>query len=251
MKIVSFNVCMNNNINGRTIAERAVDLKTILDRYDPDVIGIQEARPYWLEAFDQLFSEYAYVNRWRKTTNEEGTPILWKKDKFDLLDSGYFWFSDTPDEESGGWDDYAGCYRICMWVKLREKASGKEFYHYNTHYGFGATQQPKYAPLIFSKMDAAGAKTAFLTADFNLNEKSPCYAQLAERLLDCNKATTNVKGRTYQGLDPTVSEEGLAIDFIFVTPETIKPLDFKRITDNIDGVVPSDHFGIYAEVELL
>ena len=48
--------------------------------------------------------------------------IFYLKDKYELLDSGTFWISETPDEESKYAD--AGCNRICSYVVLQNKTTG-------------------------------------------------------------------------------------------------------------------------------
>ena len=48
------------------------------------------------------------------------TPIFYREDRFSLLDSGWFWLSETPSKPSIGWD--AKHRRITTWAQL-----------YNTH----------------------------------------------------------------------------------------------------------------------
>ena len=80
--------------------------------------------------------KYDIFNKYRSESNLESTPILWKKDKFECLKTGYFWLSDTPEVESRGWDELYNCYRICVYAILKEKATGKTFNFMNTHFGF-------------------------------------------------------------------------------------------------------------------
>lgn len=60
-----------------------------------------------------------------ETVDVEGAPILWKKDKFELIKSGYFWLSDTPEIESKGWDEKYDCFRMCSYVILKDKKAAK------------------------------------------------------------------------------------------------------------------------------
>lgn len=57
--------------------------------------------------------------------------IYYRKEKFDLLDHGTFWLSESPDIVSRGWD--AACNRTVTWVKLKLKGNNKSFYYFNTH----------------------------------------------------------------------------------------------------------------------
>ena len=67
--------------------------------------------------------------KYRSETSDdiEASPILWKRDKFDVINKGYFWLSDTPDTESKGWDEIYDCFRMCVYVILREKKRNKIF----------------------------------------------------------------------------------------------------------------------------
>ncbi len=248
MKVMSFNICCWNDPE-----DRMPLVKESIDRRDPDIIGIQEMRhPFWEKFFNENYTDrYEFFFKYRKENNLEATPILWKKDKFDCIDKGYFWFSDTPDVESGGWDDYAGCYRIVNWAKLKEKASGKEFTFINTHYGFGEENQVKYAKLLFERMDMMKAGPTILTADFNMNETALGYKALTERFINLNKATANEEGPTYHGYDMEKNGNLLPIDFIFIN-DGVEPISFERMTDEFEGKFKyaSDHFGICGEVEI-
>lgn len=55
----------------------------------------------------------------------EHAAVFYKKERFEMMDSGNFWLSETPEKPSFGWD--AQCRRICSWGKFREKNSGEIF----------------------------------------------------------------------------------------------------------------------------
>ncbi len=149
---------------------------------DPDVILAQEGRPGWLEFFqkDPYLSAHYHV-LWKERCpgipgGDECTPLLYKKEKFDLLDSGHFWLSATPDVCSESYEAGEGHYRISTWVKLREKESGVEFYCYTAHVDTGgitpkASFQQYYD--LFAKM--ATETFAFVGGDFNFAYRTPEY----------------------------------------------------------------------------
>ena len=127
MKIISFNIRYIDDPDGNSISERSKRLKAILDKYDADIFCFQEVSPYWLPELQSNFSEeYDYICRFRSPKGPEATPVFWKKDKFQCEKTGYFWFSDTPEIESGGWDEM-GFNRISNYARLTEKKSGKNF----------------------------------------------------------------------------------------------------------------------------
>ncbi len=247
IKVVSFNILCSNKREGATVADRAPRLREVLAKYDADLIGFQEATPLWLPFLEEYYGkEYEIFNKWRKETNMESTPIMWKKDRFDCLEKGYFWFSDLPDVEYGeSWDSW-NCNRICMWVKLRDKQSGETIHFFNTHYGFGEENQIKSGDLILRHIDAFKADRVLLTADFNMHAEDVGYKQLAQRLIDVN--TENNPRNTYHGFGPMEGKS--RIDFCFVSPKTMIPSNYKVIDDLADGQYPSDHFGLYTELEV-
>ena len=105
----------------------------------PDIIGFQEATAVhydyledFLEGYD---SEIAYRDN---TLLSEGCPIFYRTDKFEKVDSGHFWLSQTPDVMSKDWG--SAHYRICIYVILKDVASGKEFVVFNTHLDHKSTE---------------------------------------------------------------------------------------------------------------
>lgn len=250
MKVITFNLRCKDDPNGNSIAERAPRLKTIMEKYDGDIIGFQEVSEKWMPYLEEYYGgDYEIFNRWRAQTSHESTPILWKRSMFECLDKGYFWFSSTPHIESKG-DCAYGCYRICMWATLRSRIDGSEFTFFNTHFGFGDKYQCESAQLILDHIKAMNIKAAIVTADFNMTRKSPAYAVMSSRLADVNAATVNDTATTMHHYDPVKFANNVLIDFCFVSKENVIPITSRRIDDAVDGMYPSDHFGVYSEVEV-
>lgn len=248
IKLVTFNIkCGGKDIY--SIDHRAPLLKTVLDKYDADLIGFQEATPNWMEHIEEDYgAEYEIFNKYRSRNNFESTPILWRKSRFDCLDKGYFWLSDTPDIDAECWDTW-GCNRICMWVKLYDKQEGKTMTFFNTHYGFGDENQIKSGNLILNHFKAMKVDCGFLTADFNMSYNSPGYKLLERNFIDANVATVNDRRHTCHGYDRNRTT-GSPIDICFITPGTIVPLTAKRMDDLVNDEFPSDHYGFYFELEV-
>ena len=143
IKVVSFNILCVDSTENYLISDRAPRLKAVIAPFDPDVIGIQEYRDPWEPHFKEQFPDYEMFNEWRSDDAwRESGPILYKRDKFELIDKGHFWYSDTPEVMSGSeWDEAFHCNRICEYVVLSEKSSGKRFAFMNTHFGFGDNGQ--------------------------------------------------------------------------------------------------------------
>ncbi len=249
IKIISFNIRCVDDENGNSIRERAPRLAKILDFYDADVIGFQEFTPPWTDYIDKYFCEkYQFFNKYRIDTGwVESAPILWKKDKFNCLKRGYFWFSDTPEKMSGGWDT-EGHNRICLYALLQDKQNGQIFVFMNTHLGFGEENQIKSVRLIRQYMEKFSDYPAFITGDFNMTPDSAPYREMVKAFTDVNELTVKDRRSTYHGyeLENNFNEH---IDYCF-TDNKIRPITFKIIDELIEGKFPSDHYGIYTELEI-
>ena len=123
LKVISFNIRCCDDKNGNAISERAPRLFKVTSPIDADIIAFQEYRPQWEEHINNFYSDkYDIFLKYRnETVDIEASPILWKKDKFILVKSGYFWLSDTPEIESRGWDELYNCYRMCVYVILSKE----------------------------------------------------------------------------------------------------------------------------------
>ena len=98
LDIISFNIRCCDDKNGNSIEERAPRLNKIISQYEPDLIGLQEYRPGWEEHIDKYFCDkYEIFAKYRAESEKEASPMLWRKDKFECIKTGYFWLSDTPD----------------------------------------------------------------------------------------------------------------------------------------------------------
>ena len=249
LSVIGFNICSCNDPDGNSIPERAPRLAKVLENYDADVVCLQEFTPKW-EPFWELLTRGVYdrLHKYRnETVDIEGGPILWKKEKFDCLRTGWFWFSDTPEVESRGWDQICPCYRICLYVILREKTSGKTFTVMNTHFGFGDQCQVASARLITDYSKKLSSYPTFVVGDFNATPVTPAYQKMTEAFTDVNMATAKDTSITFHGYNKAPKQ--YLIDFCFID-QAITPKSYKRIDDLVDGQFPSDHYGTYSILEI-
>ena len=250
LDIVSFNIRCCDDVDGNSINERAPRLNKVISAYNSDIICLQEYRPAWEKYIEGYFLEkYDMFSKYRNNTVDiEASPILWRKDKFECLKTGYFWLSDTPEVESRGWDELYNCFRMCEYVVLKEKESGKMFIHINTHYGFGDSGQVKSTDLIYDYAKKISDLPTLITGDFNMTPQSLGYKQMVKRFTDVNAATVGDNRPTYHAYHPEI-ETDQHIDYCFVN-DKVTPITQKIIDDTIDGKFPSDHFGIFAILEI-
>ncbi len=250
LNVISFNIRCCDDPDGNSIAQRAPRLSAVTSRYDADVIGFQEYRPAWENYIAEFYGqEYDMFYQYRNhTVDIEASPILWRKDKYDCINTGYFWLSDTPEVESRGWDARYNCYRMCVYVVLKEKQSGKTFTVMNTHFGFGDQGQVASVNLVYDYSKKISNAPTLIVGDFNMTPDSVGYATMVEKFKDVNASTANDLITTYHNYQPEVVNNE-HIDYCFIDEE-ITPINQTIITDTVDGKYPSDHFGLYIELEL-
>lgn len=263
LKILSFNLCCGDDPGGNSVAERAPRVAAVLNRCDPDVIGLQEYTPAWAPLLARsLGDRYEIYNRYRAENSLESTPILWKKDRFRCIFQGTFWLSDTPERESKGWDAGFDCYRICQYVCLEERRSGVQFLHMNTHFGFGDVGQIASARLLSDRGRALFPGPTVVTGDFNMGCRTAGYREMCRFFTDVNGATGKNEEATFHNygvrdallekLFPAIhviGDAALHLDHCFVRGG-IRPLRQEIRRDRPGDGYPSDHDALLSDVAL-
>ena len=183
----------------------------------------------------------------------EFSEIFFKKDKFQMMAHGDFWLSETPDKPGLGWDATC-CNRICSWVLLKDKKSGKKFYVFNTHYDYQKDlARNESSKLILKKIkEIAGTQPTIFMGDMNGGNESSWYKSVANSgfLKDTYKEAKNpyaVNG-SFNAFGHAVKSDEI-IDHIFIT----KQFNLEKwgiLTDTYHGKYPSDHFPVMAQLKM-
>ena len=248
LKVISFNIRCADDKDGHSREERAPRLADAVLPYDADIIGFQEYRPKWEALIEKYFGDkYEIFNKYRDDEHPESAPILWNKSSFELMDKGYFWLSDTPEVMSRGWDTLPHN-RMCEYVVLKHKESGKEFTYLNTHFGFGDECQIKSSALIGEYADKISDLPTFVTGDFNMTPSSAGYAEMIKHFTDVNAVTARSTAATFHGYAPEKYADE-HIDYCFVNGK-VTPVSWELIDKTYDGKYPSDHYGIFIKLEI-
>ena len=249
LKVISFNIRCKDDKDGHAISERAPRLADLTLPLDADLIGFQEYTPKWEEHVERYFlDKYEIFNKYRSESSLESTPILWKREKFKLLDKGYFWLSDTPQVESRGWDEKHNCYRICEYVILSPKDGGAPFTFMNTHFGFGDCGQTKSARLVYDYSRQISDLPTIITGDFNMRPDNVGYAEMTKYFTDVNAVTARDTRQTFHGYAPEMHRDS-HIDYCFID-DRVRALSWERIDGTVDGKYPSDHYGLSIRLEV-
>ncbi len=243
LKVMTFNIRCCGDGDGLQIPDRAPRLRSIIDECDPDLIGLQEYTPTWAAELDDYYKDkYELFLKYRGEHAFEGTPMMWRRDRFECLKKGYYWLDYDPDHEGPSFGD--GCYRICMWATLKDKNDGKVFTYINTHFGFGDVCQTNSADLVYKKYLELGEGECFVTADYNMEPGSAGYAEMTKHFADANPDDTRPTYHDYYRGDRLRH-----IDYCFITGG-ITPKAVRLLDDMPDGNYPSDHYGLLFNLEI-
>lgn len=249
-RVMSFNVRCADDPEG-SINNRAQIVTAILDQYAPDSFGVQEATPKWLGKIDKALGDrYDRVGESRDFFGpfSEYSCVYYRKDKFNLLDSGTIWLSETPEKKYSVSYDSA-CRRIATWAVLEDKQTGAKYTHLNTHldHVLESTREAQAQVLLTKMTELQKNGNVVCTGDFNTAESSTVYADMTAVTDDTKHSAKNSdKGITFHGYG-TRKDNNDPIDFIFVTKDT-KVINYKIIRDTVQGMFPSDHYPIVADV---
>ena len=220
-----------------------------INSVQPDIIGFQEATFVHYDYLQKIMvgydSEMAYRDEF---VLSEGCPIFWRTDKYEKVDSGSFWLSDTPDVMSKNWGSEH--YRICVYVILRELSTGKEFAVFNTHLDHTSDlARINGIAVVLDKIAEFGNVPSFLMGDMNAKEDSETMESTRESFEDA-KISAGVEENipTYHSWGNPSKEK--RIDYILISKGDADVLEYNVVDNCYDGVYSSDHASIYAKVIL-
>jgi len=237
---------------GNLWKDRHPHLAQLIRFHDFDIFGTQEGLKHQLEDLRRLLPEYAYIGVGRDDGGEKGehAAIFYKTELFEVVRQGTFWLAENTEVPNKGWD--AALPRICTWALFRDKRTGFEFFHFNTHFDHvGVNARKQSARLIIRKAEELGKGVPMIiTGDFNVDQHSDSYRVLNEssqvkdayELAELRYAPSG----TFTGFDITKTGDS-RIDHIFLS-KPFRVVRYGILTDSYQGKVPSDHFPVMAEV---
>ena len=256
LNVISYNIRLNtpsDELNGWPYRKEAV--MDQLKMYQADIFGVQEALIDQMNDLRKGMPEYQSVGAGRDDGKEKGefSAIFFLKSRFELLDGGTFWLSETPEIPSKGWD--AALNRVCSWAELKDKATGQCFCVFNTHFDhIGVKARAESANLILQKINelALKDKRVILTGGFNLTPDELPFQLIVKQMSDSrqvSKAKPTGTDGTFNGFKPDVIPTE-RIDYIFVN-QIVDVAEYHVLNDlKADGRVISDHFPVLTKLIL-
>jgi endonuclease/exonuclease/phosphatase family metal-dependent hydrolase len=229
-------------------AGRKYALQTAVQQARPDILCVQEARAEQVQFLERALPRHQRVGVGRDDGRSGGEhcAIYFDRDRFEEIGSGTFWLEDPVDEP--GKASALSPRRICTWVRLRDRQSGRVLRVYNSHLYLTEEARRRAARIILARIAEGDPSDAvILTADFN----APPNALSRQLFTEAGLAdSANLAGKSPN--TPTYHCYGLrlrCLDSILVSPgwraHNHAILDVKP-----DNVFPSDHFGVLTDLAL-
>jgi endonuclease/exonuclease/phosphatase family metal-dependent hydrolase len=262
VKVMSFNIRYGTAPDGENHWDkRKAFLAETVKAFDPDLLGTQETLASQRDYLSGQLPGYGAFAAGRDDGKEKGemAALFWRKARFDRLDGGHFWLSETPDRPGiKGWD--AALPRVATWVKLRDLKApdARPILFVNTHFDHrGAKARLESAKLLRDQIDKLGKGCSVLvTGDFNAAEGSEPYQALFGKqgekeaaVVDTYRVAHPTRGKdegTANGFKPDARSGG-RIDWIGCSRDwSIKSAGIDHTTR--EGRTPSDHFPVTTEL---
>lgn len=207
VRVGTYNIRLSRGDIGTPNAwlERREDMVALIRSLDMDALGLQEVCPDQAAYLREQLPDYEFVgdHRGADRVSDEASPVFYRRSRFDAEKAGTFWLSETPDVPGvKGWG--AACPRVCSYLVLKDKTTGRRFCFANTHTDHkSALAREKGMLLVIERMKefGAGAPIVF-TGDHNcLENEAPSLsvAKLLKNALYESRTPPTGPWRTYSG----------------------------------------------------
>ncbi len=252
-KYMSFNIRFDNPADGEDRWEvRKEEVSRMIQKYEPDFLGIQEALPNQVEYLDSQLQNYKYIGFGRdgEGSHSESVRIFYRADRYELLKTEVFWLSETPEKPSKGWD--AALNRITTYGIYLNRQSRDTLHVFNTHYDHrGEKARVNSSRLLNSKLKSMKLlnEKVILMGDFNSRPEEEPVKILNKAFADAfthSKKKTRGPFGTFNGFDPGAKLDQ-RIDYVFLL--NLKALSYTAVDDKRkNGRWISDHLPVLVEV---
>jgi endonuclease/exonuclease/phosphatase family metal-dependent hydrolase len=228
-------------------------LAAALRELQPDIFCVQEARPEQVAFLERTLAGYKRVGVGRDDGRDQGehSAIFFRLERFEYLAGSTFWLQEPADQPAGPGQWVK---RTCTWVRLRERGSGRTLRVFNAHLpgrtaaAVRGQTRLSASRIVLDHIKAGDSGDAVvLVGDFNAGPNAPSRRVFAEAGLRESAALAGQPAApsTYQFYGVPLG----SLDGILVGPgwgvRRYTVVDVKP-----DGVFPSDHFGVLADLTL-
>lgn len=250
LRVMTFNVRVPVDQNGNAWSHRRNLLVQVIKTQHPDVLGTQELTEAQGEYIAAHLTGYVWFGQGREGgAKGEHVGVFYRTDRLEVLRSGDFWLSDTP--ETPGSTTWGQPFpRMVTWARFRLRAHpGSSFYYFNTHFPY--RDQDTEARLLsaeeivrrIGKLPASAR--VIITGDFNCAPDSAVHAELAQGLADAwlRAARRTGPGKTFHNF---TGHPDRRIDWILT--RGFKARAAQTVITHDGTRYPSDHFPVVVEL---
>ena len=253
LKVMSYNVRQGTAKDGTNSWKyRCPATILMLEEFQPDVFGVQEAFNFQIKFIEENFTDYDSFGVGRDNGKSEGEfmSIFWNKKTVKMIKGGTFWLSETPDEISYGWS--SAYRRICNWVILENKYTNTQFVHINTHFDNASSEARRNSiGMILNKAKEFKDLPVVFSGDLNFIEKSLGYRDITADVLKDTKvlAKDTMNSATFHNADPNAFKD-IVLDYILIN-DGFKALKYEVVKEKYNNRYISDHYAVVASVEVV
>ena len=229
---------------------RRAELDAAFKALDADAIAFQEMETFagGSVSYDNLALDWLLARNPGYAVTAVGDPdlfpstqpILYRRDRLEAVDRGWFFFSPTPNVAySRGFDGASPSF--ASWARFRDRRDGKAFTLVNVHFDYGSWENRRGAAGLtaaFAAERIAAGERVVLAGDLNARAGSRTHAALEEAGL----AFTPVPGSTYH-LNRGLNLFG-AIDHIALGPGIAPVGEPIVLRERFGETWPSDHYPV-------
>lgn len=254
LKVMTFNLRRRKVSDGANMWDHRRDAAAeVLRREAPDLVGTQEGLHEQVDYLAERFPEYGVLGEARfGGRNDEFNAILYRKDRFDVAQSGDFWLSDTPHlAGSRTWGNLVP--RMATWARFTDKDTGQPFVHLNTHLDhLVPSARRRGAQLIHDRLPKD--VPVIVTGDLNAIQRGGTYRFLTGAsgagLADSRWASRTPVESRWNATFHRFTGRGLyRIDYIL--GRHVHTFDgYRVVRDRVEGKLPSDHFPVVTHATL-
>lgn len=227
-----------------------------------DVFGIQEVDYRIQEELPLLLKNHgAHEYEWYMFSpyspdgvGDKAQAILYRKDRFRLVNGNYFWISETPETMSQSWDELKYFRGGCC-VTLEDIRTGRKFFVMNSHFPMGKQARLQSADVIISQEKKFNTENlpAFLVGDLNITPDNPSSVKLRAYWTDSFLALPE---EAKEGSSGTMNSANVnkdmskakRIDYVYFKGG-VTPQKYHCANEKYDGLWPSDHCAVYTDMK--
>ena len=251
--VLTQNIRYADDKGGNTVAQRAPRFRQLIEQYQPDIMCMQEDNFLWVPILEIFFGDrYGFYGMYGDGPDVRGGKggnkqlIIYRSDRYELLEEGGFWLSETPEKASKLITSKGT--RTCTWVLLKDRLTEKTLFVCNTHLDT-MSDEARMAQLKILYQQVGSYMEKYPTVfcgDFNARPDSPVYAEVTKTLFDPHE-TASVKADDYQYTytDYGTTTDPRRLDYLFYN-QFLTAQSYRIMTDRYDGYI-SDHFGAMTE----